>query len=211
MGGGWPGHQPWECLELFADLLAKRGYEVIRARSLEVYTDRRALSRVAATVQSWTMGEISVPQATSLARAVRQGMGLAGWHGGLADAFRQSTRFQFLVGGQFVAHPGGRRRYRVRIERKDDPITIGIPDFDIYSEQYYLHVDPCVEVLATTEFSGRPYPWLAGCRMPVAWKRLWGKGRVFYCSAGHNLSDFRRSPELREMVLRGILWAAGGM
>ena len=211
VGGGWPGHQPWECLALFAASLEQRGYRIIRSDSLDVYTDRSLLSQVQVAVQSWTMGEITRQQADGLVRAVEGGMGLAGWHGGLGDAFRNSTRYQFLIGGQFVAHPGGIRRYEIHIEKTDDPITRGISDFSIRSEQYYMHVDPGVDVLATTVFTGKPYPWIAGCRMPVAWKRTWGKGRVFYCSVGHNLADFKRCDPLRRIVLRGILWAAGDL
>ena len=43
--------------------------------------------------------------------------------------------------------------------------------------------------------------------MPVAWKRMWGKGRVFYSSLGHVAKDFE-VPEVLEIVKRGMQWAA---
>ena len=127
---------------------------------------------------------------------------------GLADSFRMNTEYQFMVGGQWVAHPGGIIDYEVNIvpEKKDDPIVKGLKDFKMHSEQYYMHVDPGVEVLATTTFSGKYAPWIEGVVMPVVWKKYYGKGRVFYCSLGHVAADFD-VPEAREIVKRGILWA----
>ena len=75
------------------------------------------------------------------------------------------------------------------------------------SEQYYMHVDPSNEVLATTTFSGEHAPWIAGVVMPVVWKRKHGEGRVFYSSLGHVASEFD-VPEMRTIVKRGLLWAA---
>jgi type 1 glutamine amidotransferase len=112
-----------------------------------------------------------------------------------------------MTGGQWVAHPGGCVEYEVHIVRPEDPIVAGIPDFKMRSEQYYLHVDPSNEVLATTTFSGIDAPWTAGCVMPVAWKRMWGQGRVFYSSLGHVAKDFT-VPECREIMKRGMLWAS---
>jgi type 1 glutamine amidotransferase len=112
-----------------------------------------------------------------------------------------------MVGGQWVAHPGGVIDYGVTITKPEDPIVAGLEDFRMHSEQYYMHVDPSNEVLATTTFSGEHAPWIAGCVMPVVWKRAWGQGRVFYTSLGHVASDFE-VPEARTIVERGLLWAS---
>jgi hypothetical protein len=100
--------------------------------------------------------------------------------------------------------------YEVNVVDHDDPITAGVPDFRMTSEQYYMQVDPSNKVLATTTFSGEHYPWIEGCVMPAVWKKMYGKGRVFYCSMGHVASDFA-TPELLRIVTRGMLWAAGRM
>ena len=125
----------------------------------------------------------------------------------MADSFRNSTEYQFMVGGQWVAHPGNIIDYEVHIAKPDDPITAGLHDFHMHSEQYYMHVDPLNEVLATTTFSGEYAPWIAGCVMPVVWKKRWGQGRVFYSSLGHVRRDFD-VPEALEIMKRGILWAS---
>jgi len=139
---------------------------------------------------------------------VRNGVGLAGWHGGLGDSFRNSPEYQFMVGGQWVAHPGGKVDYKVNIIDHDDPITKGLSDFKMRSEQYYMHVDPINKVLATTTYSGEHDPWIKGVVMPVVWKKMYGKGRVFYSSLGHSAGDFEVHEAL-EITKRGMLWASG--
>ena len=142
-----------------------------------------------------------------LLEAIQGGVGIAGWHGGLCDSFRNHPAYQFMTGGQWVEHPGGIVDYTVNIIRPEDPVTAGIGDFAMRSECYYLHVDPSNEVLATTTFTGDVYPWIAGCVMPVVWKRRYGAGRVFYSALGHVAADFD-VPEVMEIMKRGCLWAA---
>ena len=176
---------------------------------LEVYTDETYMRALDLVVPVWTMSEISKEQEKGLLGAVRSGVGLAGWHGGMADSFRQNVEYQFMVGGQWVAHPGNIIPYEVEITAPDDPVVAGLSNFKMESEQYYLHVDPSNEVLATTTFSGDygDAPWIAGTVMPVVWKRKYGQARVFYSSLGHVRKDFDVS-EAREIMLRGLLWAA---
>lgn len=207
MWGGWLGHEPEQCVKIFAPYLESQGYSVEISDTLDVYLDREKLNNLNLIVPVWTMGKISKEQEKNLLEAVQNGVGLAGWHGGMGDSFRECVDYQFMVGGQWVAHPGGVIDYRVNITNHDDPITAGMSDFNMHSEQYYLHVDPSNEVLATTTFSGEYAPWVAGTVMPVVWKRKWGSGRVFYASVGHVASDFD-VPEARLLVERGMLWAA---
>ena len=205
--GGWDGHEPEACAGLFAELLRAANFEVSVISDLEVFTYEAYLQSLALIVPVWTMAEISAEQERGLVKAVSLGTGLAGCHGGMGDAFRRSTDYQWLVGGQWVAHPGNIMRYTVAITRPDDPIVAGLTDFEMVSEQYYMHVDPGNEVLATTTFSGEHAPWVAGTVMPVVWKRRFAAGRVFYSSLGHVLKDLE-VPEVREIMRRGLLWAA---
>lgn len=204
--GGWEGHEPMLSAGIFKACLDSAGYRTELVETLDIYCDADKLREFDLIVPVWTMGTITIDQEKGLLDAVRGGIGLGGWHGCMADSFRNNTEYQFMVGGQWVAHPGNIISYRVNIIDQKDPITAGIPDFDINSEQYYLHVDPSNEVLATTTFRGDVLPWIDGVVMPVAWKRKWGNGKVFYCSLGHVAKDFD-VPEAREIVRRGLLWA----
>ena len=152
--GGWEGHEPRQCAELFAGLLSGEGYNVELTNSLDVYLDVERLQTFDLIVPMVTMSTITNEQEKGLLDAVQSGVGVGGWHGGMADAFRNNPNYQFMVGGQWVAHPGNIIDYRVNITNHDDPITAGLGDFDMHSEQYYMHADPSNEVLATTTFSG---------------------------------------------------------
>lgn len=204
--GGWEGHEPKQCVDIFAPLMEEAGYAVTICNSLDVYIDTDALQRYDLISQVWTMADITRDQLKGLTKAIETGVGFAGWHGGLADSFRNHPDYQFLVGGQWVAHPGGVIDYRVNITNHTDPITAGLDDFDMHSEQYYMHVDPSNEVLATTTFKGDLLPWIDGTVMPVIWKRRWALGKIFYCSLGHVAMDFQ-VPQAREIVRRGLIWA----
>jgi hypothetical protein len=205
--GGWPGHEPKQTVDVFIPWLTEQGFEVEVSNTLDAYLDTAKLKTLALIVQSYTMGQLTPPQEKSLLEAVRSGVGLAGWHGGLGDAFRSSTGYEFMVGGSWVAHPGNVFDYTVQITKPQDPITSGLAAFSLKSEQYYMLVDPNVEVLATTTFSGAHAPWIAGTVMPVAWKKLFGQGRIFYSSLGHVATDFN-VPEVKTIMQRGMLWAA---
>ena len=205
--GGWEGHEPKQCVDIFAPWLEKQGFEVEISHTLDSYLDAEKLKSLDLIVQVYTMASITGAQERGLLEAVKSGVGLAGWHGGLADSFRSNTEYQFMVGGQWVAHPGGIIDYEVNITDHEDPITAGLSDFKMNSEQYYMHVDPINEVLATTTFSRDHAPWIDGVVMPVVWKKMYGKGRVFYTSLGHVAKDFD-VPQARTIVQRGMLWAA---
>ncbi|OQB71948.1 MAG: Trehalose utilization [candidate division TA06 bacterium ADurb.Bin131] len=209
--GGWDGHDPKNCVDTFVPVLIENNFEVKVSNTLDSFLDVKELESFNLIVICWTMGTITPEQEKGLLTAVKNGVGIAGWHGGMADSFRNNTEYQFMVGGQWVAHPGGIVKYRVNIIDKQDPITKDIDDFDVESEQYYLHVDPSNNVLATTIFHGTDdIFWIKGCVMPVVWKRMYGKGRVFYCSVGHTAKDFT-IPEAKEIVKRGMLWASGSI
>jgi uncharacterized protein len=204
--GGWMGHEPDKCRDIFVPWLQSEGAQVTVSDTLDSYVNMN-LKELDLIIQAWTMGQISGAQERALLAAVKSGVGIAGWHGGLGDSFRNNTEYQFMVGGQWVAHPGGVIDYRVNITDHEDPVTKGLGDFDMHSEQYYVHVDPNVKVLVTTTFSDKIAPWIGGNVVPVVWKKAYGTGRVFYSSLGHVATDFN-VPQALEIQKRGIRWAS---
>ncbi|SDT94129.1 hypothetical protein SAMN05444156_0928 [Verrucomicrobium sp. GAS474] len=207
VSGGWDGHKPAETSLVVEGFLRRSGFEVENATALAVFGDDERLKTFDLIVPNWTMGTLAEPQEKALLEAVGSGVGLGGFHGGMGDAFRGQTGYQFMVGGQFVAHPDNHKDYVVNLVRNGDPLTEGLADFTLHSEQYYMHVDPGNEVVATTVFQTVGAPWVNGTVMPVAWKRKFGRGRVFYFSVGHEPSLFL-VPEVRELLTRGLVWAA---
>jgi type 1 glutamine amidotransferase len=204
--GGWAGHQPQECAEIVGGMLREEGFEVTTENTTEAFADP-ALRDFNLIVPIVTMSTIEKEEIEGLYNAVRDGVGLAGFHGGTGDSFRNEVKYQFMVGGQWVAHPGNIIDYTVDITRPDDPVMEGIGGFAYRSEQYYMHVDPNNEVLATTTFSGEHCSWIDGHVMPVVWKRRHGAGRVFYSSLGHHAVEFG-VPQMAAILRRGMLWAA---
>jgi type 1 glutamine amidotransferase len=205
--GGWDGHEPKQCVDIFAPYLLSQGYEVTISDTLDAYLDAEKMASYSVINQVVTMSTITREQEKGLLDAISSGVGFAGWHGGMADAFRNNTEYQFMVGGQWVAHPGNIIDYTVNITNHNDPITAGLSDFRMHSEQYYMHTDPGNQVLATTTFGDEYCDWIKGTVMPVVWKRRWGKGRVSYTSLGHVAKDFDVI-EARTIVERGLLWAS---
>lgn len=204
--GGWDGHEPKQCADIFGPWLREQGFELRVETSLDVYTEKEYMQSLSLIVPIWTMGEIENEQLKGLIDAVEGGVGIGGWHGGMCDSLRKRLEYQWMTGGQFLGHPGGIIDYEVNI-CSEDPIVADISDFAVKSEQYYMLVDPGVEVLATTTFSGEHKSCIEGTVMPVVWKRIWGRGRVFYSSLGHVAADFD-VPEVLRITQRGLLWAA---
>jgi uncharacterized protein len=209
--GGWPGHFPYEVAQWANALMADLGFDVEETQDPSIL--ERDLTAFDLIVIGWTQytttEDLSDKAEMRLHEAVRGGTGLAGWHG-MAAAFRSSLQFSLLTGASFLDHPGGEGvpvPYRIEIVDRNHPVTDGVPDFDIASEQYYMHVDPNVHVLARSTFSGEHWPWLDGVTMPASYVRTWGKGRVFYASPGHVPAELQIPPAER-LVRRGLAWAA---
>jgi len=205
--GGWPGHAPEKCRDLFVPFMKESGFDVTVSDNLDIYLNKELMESLDIIVQIMTMSKITNEQEKGLLTAIKNGTGMAGWHGGMGDAFRNNTEYQFMVGGQWVAHPGGIIDYTVNITDDEDGITKGLSDFKMHTEQYYMHVDPNNKVLANTTFTADHANWIDGTVMPVCWKKIYGKGRIFYSSLGHKIDDFD-VPEVLTIQKRGILWAA---
>lgn len=204
--GGWDGHTPEQSARLVGGMLESHDFAVTIESTTEAFADAE-LGRYDLIVPAITMSRIEREELTNLLAAVRAGTGLAGFHGLMCDSFRNEPDYQFMTGGQWVAHPGNIIDYTVNVPPTDDPIMAGISDFPYRSEQYYMHFDPSVEVLATTTFKGDIFDEIEGVVMPVVWKRRFGKGRVFYSSLGHVVDEFE-VPQMRTIFERGALWAA---
>ena len=211
--GGWNGHEPELVSARFQRLLEKNGYAVDRYDNMECLADREKLLEYDLLVSAVTMSELPRDYEKNVSFAVSRGVGLAGCHGGMCDSFRKSVEWQFITGGQWVSHPGGDGiTYKVNVHHGSSPSTEGLSDFEVTSEHYYLHIDPAIEVLASTRFPLVNYYHAANkpVDMPVAWTKYWGLGRVFYCSLGHHDDVFDNSPTAEVLMERGMLWAGDG-
>ncbi len=207
--GGWDGHEPEKVAALFARDLRAAGMEVEVSDTLGCFDDPARLLDLSLIVPVWTMSTIEKAQSENVVAAVASGVGLDGCHGGMCDAFRNDVQWQFMTGAQWVAHPGNDGvNYRVRMVT-DDPLVAGIGDFDVATEQYYLHIDPAVKVHAVCDFPvvEGPHSPNGPVAMPVVFTKLWGKGRVYYNALGHQANVIDHGPA-HELLRRGMKWAA---
>ena len=209
--GGWPGHHPYEVARWARGLLSQLDFDVEETQDPSRFEDD--LTGYDLILIGWTQytttEDLSDRAEQRLHEAVRSGTGLAGWHG-MAAAFRSSLQFSLLTGASFLDHPGGEGvpvPYTIEIVDREHPVTRGVTNIEIASEQYYMHLDPNAHVLGRTTFSGEHWPWLEGASMPAVYTRQWGKGRVFYASPGH-LPDELRIPEVERLIGQGLVWAA---
>jgi hypothetical protein len=204
--GGWSGHDPEECAAIYRRWLHEDGFSVRMATETSAFADP-SIHDLSLIVPIYTMSKIEKAEVENLTKAVENGVGLAGHHGGMSDAFREVVEYQFMVGGQWVAHPGNIIDYTVDVADPLDPVMAGVKSFPYTSEQYYMHVDPSNHVLATTTFTGEHASWIEGVKMPVVWKRQHGKGRVFHSTLGHQAKEFENR-EMATILRRGMNWAA---
>ncbi|MFI6159613.1 ThuA domain-containing protein [Micromonospora haikouensis] len=219
--GGWEGHEPVRATELFLPFLERSGYAVRIEESTDVYADADEMAGTDLVVQCVTMSQITPEQVAGLCAAVVAGTGFTGWHGGIVDSFRMSSDYLHLVGGQFATHPGKEpceRRggaednflpHTVRVTDlgRQHPITAGIPDIELVTEQYWVLHDDLIEVLATTTHPAQSWqPWHRPVTSPAIWTRQWGAGRVVVTTPGHSL-DVLEHPSIRTVIERGMVWA----
>ena len=220
--GGWDGHRPVDATELFIPFLNSEGFSTRVENSPKIYADEGYLAGVDLIVQCVSMSKIESDQLRGLRRAIAAGTGMAGWHGGIADSYREASDYLHLIGGQFACHPSrppdeaveGEANnfvpYTVNISpaAKAHPIVAGIDDFDLVTEQYWVLFDEYIDVLATTTQKARPGdPWQREVTSPAVWTRRWGQGRIFVTTPGHSL-DVLRHASVRTIIERGMLWAS---
>jgi type 1 glutamine amidotransferase len=220
--GGWDGHQPVEATNLFIPFLTASGYSIRVEDSPGPYADAEYMQKVDLIVQCNTMASIERAQLQGLRAAIEAGTGMAGWHGGIADSYRNSADYLHLIGGQFACHPGKAPDERIGAQSDnyvpyrinmlpaaaDHPITRGIDDFDLVTEQYWVLHDDYIDVLATTTQAVREWdPWTRPVCSPAIWTRRWGKGRIFVCTPGHRV-EILQDANVRTIIERGMLWAS---
>ena len=208
--GVWNGHQPVEVSLVFEKILKQEGFDVDVFEELTIFENLDDILKYSLIIPVYTMGQIKDQYVNNICIAVEGGVGIAGCHGGMCDAFRNNTKWQFMTGSQWVEHPGNDGvEYDVNIVKSSSsPITEGLNDFRVKTEHYYLHIDPAVNVLATTSFPLVQGPHSANgpVLMPVVYTKKWGNGRIFYTSLGHH-ADIFDIPEIEELMRRGFLWA----
>jgi type 1 glutamine amidotransferase len=140
------------------------------------------------------------------------GKGFVGAHTG-DDAFFDWPEFAEMIGGWFDNHPWGQFDAPVIVEDPAFPAMKPFPlRFTIHDEIYeHKNFDRRkVHVLASLDSSKldftRPNINRTDRDFPVAWAKMYGKGRVFYSTFGHSEETWD-NPMVRKMYLEAVRWA----
>ena len=186
-------------------------FEVTAAEDTSEFSTEN-LKRYAA-VMFYTTGELpmSGAQKTALLNFVRSGRGFLGVHSA-TDTFYTWPDYLDLIGGYFNGHPW-HQAVTIEVVDTTDPVVafLGnflqledeiyqISDFDYRRSHVLLRLDPSSVDLGKTGVHQRFYGW------PLAWKRFYGQGRVFYTALGHEASVWQ-DRRYQRMLTNAILWS----
>ena len=105
--GGWEGHEPKKVADHFKSILEEKQIDATLTDTFSLFDSYENIKFFDVIIFNWTMGELSDEQTQNISKAVGSGTGLVGCHGGMCDAFRNNVLWQFMTGGNWVAHPGG--------------------------------------------------------------------------------------------------------
>ncbi len=156
----------------------------------------------------------------SLMEFVKGGKGVIGIHAA-TDNFYNWPEAAEMMGGVFAGHPwGSSGTWRIMIEDPESPITKSFEgkDFSVSDEIYRVNQRRLREtsrILVGLDMKDKTNLAAKGVQVtdldiPISWIRTMGKGRVFYCSFGHNHEIFWNANILKH-YLAGIQYALGDL
>ncbi len=208
--GGFPGHFPYEIAEWADGIMGELGFEVTHTNDPhQLDQDLTGYDVIVCGVdQAMTTEDLTDRAERSLLDAVAQGTGSSAGTGrrrpsgpACSSASSSAHRSSNIRGRE-----GGGPLHRDIVDREHD-ITRGVDDFQAASEQYYMHDDPAVHVLATTTFTGEHLPWGRWGQDAGGLDEAVGQGAGFYQALGHLPKDVQ-APPVEHMVRQGLRWAA---
>jgi len=147
-----------------------------------------------------------------LAFVHEDGKGFIGAHTG-DDAFFEWPEFAEMVGGWFDGHPWGVFEAPVIVEDAKFPAMRHLPARFTIKDEIYQHKNfsrDKIHVLARLDASKLDYTKPNIHRedrdFPVAWSKMYGKGRVFYATFGHAAETWD-DPRVQKLYVEAIKWA----
>jgi uncharacterized protein len=149
------------------------------------------------------LGDPGTAAVEALAAYVRGGRGLVGVHAA-SNGHEDNDTYVSLMGGDFREHPGNVRAARCYPETSHPAVARLPMSFEITDEFYLFNkyrMDNLV-VLRCDAFQSAQ-------KLPIAWHRQEGAGRVFYTGLGHATEEWSDRRVLDDHVIPGILWALG--
>ncbi len=157
----------------------------------------------------------------SLMKHVKDGAGFVGIHAA-TDTNYDWPEYGEMIGAYFNGHPwGAGTKVSIKVEpgRENNPLVAHMDGKNLnFKEEIYQFKEPYdsskvgMLLRLDTEKSPMDRPGInrKDKDFGVSWVRNWGKGRVFYCSLGHN-NHIYSNPKVLKLYLGGIQWALGDL
>lgn len=205
-------HQSIAVAERVIEELGQRnGWLVDFARTdeeLRAKTTKRGLESYDAVIFANTSGVLPLADREAFLQWIRAGHAFIGIHAA-SDTFRQGTfpAYIEMLGGEFDAHDAP-MSVTLRVEDRSHPATRHLgTQLTVFDEIYRIcNFDRSkVHVLLALDID--PVSKVPGY-FPLAWNRLYGKGRVFYTALGHH-AEVIEADWFRQHLQGGIRWALG--
>jgi type 1 glutamine amidotransferase len=206
-GEDYPGHKWQETAPVLRGLLAKDPRLAVEVTEDLNFLRSPKLHDYAAVVMHFKNYDPNVPGPegqANLDRFVREGGGLVLVHFA-CGAFQEWPEFEALAGRVWNPKLRGhdpRGKFRVEIVDREHPVTRGLQAFETTDELYTcLDGKTPIHVLAQSQSK------VDQKQYPMAFVLQCGKGRVFHCPLGHDVTAF--SEPVGELFRRGCAWTAG--
>jgi type 1 glutamine amidotransferase len=224
---GYGGHRSIPAQNFALEEMGKRtgAYEAVLDNDLDNLKYEK-IRRFDAVFLNNTVGMIFVdPEVRDgLSRFVREGGGLGGNHG-VSHASMDWPEFGEMIGCWRGVHREATEEAVIKLDDPHSPLTaaFGGREF-VYQDEYFrfpvgpysrekLHVLLSIDVPKTDMNQGRACPQpcaRADHDYAVSWIRSYGKGRVFFCTLGHNPTLFT-TPPLAGHFLAGVQFILGDL
>jgi type 1 glutamine amidotransferase len=146
-------------------------------------------------------GDPGTAAIAALGAFVRGGHGLVGIHAA-SSGYDGVPAYIGLIGGHFNEHPGGVRLGHCQPMGTFASVAKLPPTFALVDEFYVFdQYNDANLVDLRCDALGSP------TKLPIAWHRQEGQGRVFYTALGHGAEEWADPKILDDHVIPGILWA----
>jgi type 1 glutamine amidotransferase len=198
------------------DTMLRTDTELITKKTLD--RNAKNLNYFDAIIFASTTGELDLDDSQKqdmMSFLKEDGKGFVGIHAAL-DTNYKWPEYGEMIGGWFDQHPWGTFNAPIRNEDPEFPAVRHLPkEFVKYDEIYQpmtwsrdkVHVLLSLDA-DKLDYANNPRIHRADHDFPVAWDKMYGKGRVFYSTLGHT-EEAWNDPDVRTLYFEAVKWALG--
>ena len=169
-----------------------------------------ALKKYDGVIFANTTGDLPLPDKAAFLKWLKSGKAFIGMHAA-TDTFRghkPPDPFIEMIGGEFQSHPKGLFDVECLNQDPKHPACASVPlKWPVKDEIYMIGSHNPKKVHYLLKLDKHPKEGTPG-DFPIAWCKMFGKGKVFYTSLGHG-AEMWANPDYQKHIIGGIEWALG--